>query len=42
MVAGQWVESLKGSGEMCSLLTGLETALELTDIDTLLIVMGSK
>ena len=41
MVAGQWVEGLKGSG-VCSLLSGLKRALALTDIDTLLIVLGSK
>ena len=42
MVAGEWVEGLKGSGGTCSLLPVLKKAVALTDIDTLLIVMGSR
>ena len=41
MVAGQWIDSLRGCGT-CSLLSGLEKALAITDIDTILIVMGSR
>ena len=40
-MAEQWVEGLKG-GSVCNLLTGLVKGLALTDIDTLLIIIGSK
>ena len=41
LITQQWLDSLRGSGS-CSLLRGLEKAMALTDIDTLLIVMGSR
>lgn len=41
LITQQWLDSLRGSGS-CSLLRGLEKAIALTDIDTLLIVMGSR
>ena len=41
MISGEWLNSLRGSGS-CSLLGGLEKALALPDIDTILIVLGSR
>ena len=41
LITQQWLDSLRGSGS-CSLSRGLEKAMALTDIDTLLIVMGSR
>ena len=41
MMAGEWLDSLGGSGA-CSLLEGLDKALSLSDIDTVLVVMGSR
>ena len=41
MISGEWLNSLRGSGS-CSLLGGLEKALALPDLDTILIVLGSR
>ena len=41
MVAGEWVEGLRNEGK-CSLLSGLEKALALTDIDTILVAIRNK
>ena len=37
----EWLGSLRGSGS-CDLLGGLKKTLELPDIDTLLVVIGSR
>ena len=42
MIAEQWIDSIRGSGN-CRLLTGLEKVQTIaTSVDTLLIVMGSR
>lgn len=42
MIAEQWIDSIRGSGN-CRLLTGLEKVhFFATSVDTLLIVMGSR
>ena len=41
LIVQQQLRSLRGSGS-CSLLPGLEKALQLTDVDTLLVVLGSR
>ena len=41
MVAREWVESLKECGELC-LQTGLEKALSLTDLNTVVLVLRNK
>ena len=41
LIVQQQLKSLRASGS-CSLLQGLEKALQLTDVDTLLVLLGSR